>query len=127
MIKQGCVLAYLVYRFEGLEPPDLFYWLREGKTGNAEVDFVTSTGKTIIPIEVKAGKSGSIKSLQQFAIDKKATLTCRFDLNPPSVQDLSYRARQKKQVQTVNYKLSSLPLYLIEVLNNVVLQVLNEQ
>jgi len=72
---------HLAYRFEGLAPPALFYWLRESKTGNAEVDFVTSAGKTIVPIEVKAGKSGSIKSLQQFAIDKKSTLTCRFDLN----------------------------------------------
>ena len=105
----------------------LFYWLREGKTGNAEVDFVTSTGKTIVPIEVKAGKSGTIKSLQQFAIDKKATLTCRFDLNPPNVQELSYRARQKQQVQTVNYKLLSLPLYLVDVMHDVSLQVLNEQ
>ncbi len=86
--------SILAYRFDGLEPPDLFYWFREGRTGNAEVDFVTSTGKTIVPIEVKAGKSGSIKSLQQFAIDKKSTLTCRFDLNPPNVQALSCRTRQ---------------------------------
>jgi len=125
VLAEQFIAQHLAYRFEGLEPPDLFYWLREGKAGNAEVDFVTSTGKTIVPIEVKAGKSGSLKSLQQFAIDKKTTLTCRFDLNPPGVQDLSYRARQKAQVQTVNYQLLSLPLYLIEVLPNVVLQVLN--
>jgi len=65
--------------------------------------------------------------LQQFAIDKKATLTCRFDLNPPSVQDLSYRTRQKQQVQTVNCKMLSLPLYLVDVMHNVSLKVLNEQ
>ena len=126
-LAEQFIAQHLAYRFEGLEPPDLFYWLREGKTGNAEVDFVTSTGKTIVPIEVKAGKSGTIKSLQQFAIDKKATLTCRFDLNPPNVQELSYRARQKQQVQTVNYKLLSLPLYLVDVMHDVSLQVLNEQ
>ena len=91
----------------------------------SEVDFVTSTGKTIVPIEVKAGKSGTIKSLQQFAIDKKTTLTCRFDLNPPSIQYLSYRARQKHKVQTVNYKLLSLPLYLVDVMHDVSLQVLD--
>ena len=54
-------------------------------------------------------------------------LTCRFDLNPPSVQDLSYRARQKQKVQTVNYKLLSLPLYLVDVMHDVSLKVLNEQ
>jgi len=125
-LAEQFIAQHLAYRFEGLEPPELFYWLREGKASNAEVDFVTSTGKTIIPIEVKAGKSGTIKSLQQFAIDKKATLTCRFDLNPPSIQDLSYRARQKQHVQSVNYKLLSLPLYLIDVMHDVSLQVLNE-
>jgi len=126
VLAEQFIAQHLAYRFEGLEPPDLFYWLRKSKTGNAEVDFVTSAGKTIVPVEVKAGKSGSIKSLQQFAIDKKSTLTCRFDLNPPSVQDLSYLTRQKQQVQTVNYKLLSLPLYLVEVVHKVLLQILNE-
>ncbi|MEN8245921.1 MAG: ATP-binding protein [Thermodesulfobacteriota bacterium] len=126
VIAEQFIAQHLAYRFEGLEPPDLFYWLREGKTGNAEVDFVTSSGKIIIPIEVKAGKSGSIKSLQQFAIDKKANLACRFDLNPPNVQDLSCRTRQKQQVQTANYRLVSLPLYMIEVLPCVLSQALNE-
>ncbi len=127
VLAEQFIAQHLAYRFEGLEPPDLFYWLREGKTGNAEVDFVTSTGKTIVPIKVKAGKSGTIKSLQQFAIDKKTTLTCRFDLNPPSIQNLSYRARQKQKVQTANYKLLSLPLYLVDVMHDVSLKVLNEQ
>jgi hypothetical protein len=65
--------------------------------------------------------------LQQFAIDKKAILACRFDLNPPSVQDLNYRARQKQKVQPVNYKLLSLPLYLVDVMHDVSLKVLNER
>jgi predicted AAA+ superfamily ATPase len=126
VIAEQFIAQHLAYRLEGLEPPDLFYWLREGKTGNAEVDFVTSIGQTIIPIEVKAGKSGSIKSLQQFAIDKKAELACRFDLNPPSIQELSYRTRQKQQVQTADYRLLSLPLYMIETLPFTLLQILNE-
>ncbi len=123
VLAEQFIAQHLAYRFEGLEPPELIYWVREGKTGNAEVDFVTSVGKTIVPLEVKAGKSGSLKSLQQFTVDKRATLTCRFDLNPPSVQDLSYRTRQKRHVQTVNYKLVSLPLYLIEILPGILSQV----
>ena len=123
VLAEQFIAQHLAYRLEGLEPADLFYWLRESKTGNVEVDFVTSAGRTIVPIEVKAGKSGSLKSLQQFAIDKKSTLACRFDLNPPGVQDLSYRTRQKQQVQTVNYKLVSLPLYLVEVMHNALLQI----
>lgn len=123
VLAEQFIAQHLAYRFKGLEPPELIYWVREGKTGNAEVDFVTSAGKTIVPLEVKAGKSGSLKSLQQFTVDKRATLTCRFDLNPPSVQDLSYRTKQKRHVQTVNYKLVSLPLYLIEILPEILSQI----
>ncbi|MBW2366554.1 MAG: ATP-binding protein [Deltaproteobacteria bacterium] len=127
VLAEQFIAQHLAYRYEGLEPPDLFYWLREKKTGNAEVDFVASAGKIIVPIEVKAGKSGSIKSLQQFTIDKKSILTCRFDLNQPSIQDLSHRTRQKQRIQTVNYKFVSLPLYLVEVMHTVLTEVLNSQ
>ena len=38
------------------EPPRWTYWLRESKSANAEVDYVTASGNKIIPIEVKSGK-----------------------------------------------------------------------
>ncbi len=119
VLAEQFAAQHLAYRFKGLEPPDLYYWIRESKSANAEVDFVTSVGKTIVPIEVKAGKSGSIKSLQQFVLAKKSSLTCRFDLNPPGLQDLSYQTRQKQEVATVAYQLLSLPLYLVEMLHKV--------
>lgn len=123
VLAEQFIAQHLAYRHEGLEPPDLFYWIREGKTTNAEVDFVTSIGQTIVPIEVKAGKSGSIKSLQQFVIEKKSPLTCRFDLNPPGMQALSHQTKHKQQLITVNYQLLSLPLYLVEVLHKVLEEV----
>jgi hypothetical protein len=125
ILAEQFIAQHLAYRHEGLEPPELFYWIREGKSANAEVDFVTSTGKTVVPIEVKAGKSGSIKSLQQFVMEKKASLACRFDLNPPGIQDLSHQTRYKQQMITVNYRLLSLPLYLVEALHKI-LQELND-
>ena len=45
---------------------DLFYWQREARTSNAEVDYLTQKGETIIPIEVKSGSTGSLKSLRVF-------------------------------------------------------------
>ena len=113
------IAQHLAYRQEGLEPPHLFYWLRQNKSANAEVDFVTSIGKTIVPIEVKAGKSGAMKSLLQFVVDKQATRACRFDLNPPSVQNISHKAQKDQQVVEIDYQLVSLPLYLIESLQRV--------
>jgi len=48
---------------------------------NVEVDFVTANGNQVIPIEVKSGKSGTLKSLQQFALNKNAAICVRFALS----------------------------------------------
>lgn len=47
-------------------PAKLFYWHREAKSSNAEVDFVILKNGQIIPIEVKSTKKGRMKSLQLF-------------------------------------------------------------
>lgn len=105
---------HLACREGGLEPPDLFYWLREGRRVNAEVDFVVSAGKRILPMEVKAGKSGSLKSLLQFVLSKKGATACRFDLNLPSRQTVVHHLRQREGSREVRFTLLSLPLYLVE-------------
>ncbi|ABW68780.1 ATP-binding protein [Desulfosudis oleivorans] len=94
------------------EPPRLVYWLREAKSANAEVDFVTASGSQVIPVEVKAGKSGALKSLQQFVLHKNASLCVRFDLNLPGIQDITHTARTEGGTTPVSYRLLSLPLYL---------------
>ena len=111
-IKEGWqfVGQHLVNPFE---PPRLTYWLREAKSANAEVDYVTANANRIIPIEVKAGKSGAIKSLQQFALSKKATLCVRFDLNPPDIQHITHAVRIDSGSIPVSYTLMSLPLYMV--------------
>jgi len=42
------------------------FWVREQKDSNSEVDLVFRHGKYIVPIEVKSGKQGKLKSLHQF-------------------------------------------------------------
>lgn len=63
--------------------PELHYWLREGKSGNAEVDFLTAVQGKVIPVEVKSGAAGSMRSLHQFMDLRGASTAVRFDLNPP--------------------------------------------
>ena len=65
---------------------ELNYWLREGKSSNAELDFVIGLRGEIIPIEIKSGATGSLKSLHQFMGTKNAPLAIRFDANKPSDQ-----------------------------------------
>ena len=42
---------------------DIFYWARQAKSSNAEIDFLIEKNGVIIPIEVKSGAAGSLKSL----------------------------------------------------------------
>ncbi|MFH1728870.1 MAG: AAA family ATPase [Pseudomonadota bacterium] len=114
MLAEQFIAQHLAYNKLGLEQPELYYWIREGKSLNAEVDFVISCNQNTIPIEVKAGKSGTLKSLQQFILSKKASKAIRFDLNPPSSQEVSHQLRQKEKLEAAKFKLISLPCYLIE-------------
>ena len=100
--------------------PSLNYWVRQAKTSNAEVDYVISQGPLIIPIEVKSGKSGSLKSLQQFVTQKHISLAVRFDLNPFSFQDISHQISTPSGIKSANYRLLSLPLYLVEALPGII-------
>jgi len=86
--------------------------LREGRKGNAEVDYVMQLGNQILPIEVKAGKSGSLKSLFQFASRRDIKKAVRFDLNPPSRQIVQHAASSVGS-DRVSFELISLPLYMV--------------
>ena len=50
----------------------LYYWHREAKSSNAEVDYLIQQDTQILPIEVKAGTKGSMQSLKIF-MDLKNT------------------------------------------------------
>jgi uncharacterized protein len=49
---------------------ELFYWERETKGSQAEVDFVIQKSHELIPIEVKAGTKGSMQSMFLFLKEK---------------------------------------------------------
>jgi len=93
---------------------ELTYWLREGKSNNAEVDYVLNIRGEIIPIEVKSNKSGSLKSLHQFMAEKNSPFAIRFDTNLPSLQHVSTTVNLKNKMTPVDYALYTLPLYLVE-------------
>ena len=43
--------------------PDLFYWARDARGSNAEVDYLVVRDGKIYPVEVKSGAGGSLRSL----------------------------------------------------------------
>jgi hypothetical protein len=59
------------------EQKDLYYWHRESKSSNAEVDFVIQIDKDIIPIEVKSNTKGAMQSMRLFLDDKHSPFGIR--------------------------------------------------
>lgn len=49
----------------------LYYWHREARNSNAEVDYLTVQNNNIVPIEVKSGKTGAMQSMNIFLKSKK--------------------------------------------------------
>jgi hypothetical protein len=44
----------------------LYYWQREARGSEAEIDYLSAIGGEVVPIEVKAGKGSTLKSLHLF-------------------------------------------------------------
>lgn len=59
---------------------DLYYWVRQAKNATAEIDYLFSKDMQVLPIEVKAGVQGGMKSLWDFMRDKKLSQAIRCSL-----------------------------------------------
>jgi predicted AAA+ superfamily ATPase len=79
-------MGSLVEMFVGLEilkaascyvPQKLYYWHREKKQSNAQVDYVIQKNNAIIPIEVKSGSKGAMPSLRLFMQEKNSEMGIR--------------------------------------------------
>jgi predicted AAA+ superfamily ATPase len=95
----------------------LFYWHREAKSANAKVDYLWPRGSDIVPLEVKAGATGSLKSMQVFLHEKAGHFGVRFNLDVPSRTDCTAGLRTGKGRTKVEFELMSLPLYLCDQLD----------
>jgi len=94
------------------EEHPLFYWHREEKNANAEVDYLWAHEANVIPVEVRAGTSGSLKSLQVFLAEKERNFAVRLNMDRPSLGSFSAAVGGKGGVRNVSYTLLSVPLYL---------------
>jgi predicted AAA+ superfamily ATPase len=69
------------------EAGSLNYWSREKTGSSAEVDYIVAIDDHIVPIEVKAGSTGRLKSLQVFLQEKKCTLGVKISLDPLAIRN----------------------------------------
>jgi uncharacterized protein len=67
---KGAVIPHIIYQelislsARTYHKPN--FWVREKKQSNAEVDLVYTYKSMVIPIEIKSGSTGTLKSLHQF-------------------------------------------------------------
>lgn len=99
-------------------PPHIFYWMRENAQAKAEVDYVIQIQNQIIPVEVKAGKTGTIKSLHYFIREKERPFAVRFNADMPSYLQNTVKLTNKEG--SISYGLLSLPFYLAEQLERLI-------
>ncbi len=90
--------------------PALYYWQRMEKNANAEVDYVIQHASQVIPIEVKAGSTGSLKSLHMLMGLKKLEMAIRVNSEIPSKMPIIVKGYAG---EAINYTLLSIPFYLI--------------
>lgn len=62
------------------EKKQLYYWHREKRGSNAEVDYLVEEGTKIIPVEIKSGGTGKMQSLNLFINEKKSRKGIRISL-----------------------------------------------
>jgi len=110
----------LLTSFNYYEDAKLFYWIREAKNTNAEIDFLHQIENTIYPVEVKAGKIGTLKSLQVYLAEKKEKTGIRLNTDLPSVgNNLKAVVTIRGNKKIINYNLISLPLYFTSIIHKV--------
>ncbi len=92
------------------QEPALFTWIREAKNSNAEVDYVLQVGSRIVPVDVKAGATGRLRSLHMMVREKQLELAVRVSSEPLLLNEVT-TALPVGTART--FKLLSVPFYLV--------------
>ncbi|MFI5342874.1 MAG: ATP-binding protein [Chlamydiales bacterium] len=106
------------------QEPVLYYWLNIEKNGSAEIDYVIQHGSKLVPIEVKAGSTGTLKSLHRFMYLKKLSLAVRINSASPQLMEMHVKDTLGNKV---HYQLLSIPFYLIGELHRLIKYSLKSQ
>lgn len=86
MLAEQFVGQELIAYAPSYEAVSIFYWERDKIGSQAEVDYLMQQGRHIIPVEVKAGNTGRLKSLRMFMQEKNSPCGIHLSQAPLSVQ-----------------------------------------
>ncbi len=90
----------------------LNFWTRESKNANSEVDFVYKHNDLLIPIEVKSGATGRLRSLHQFVDRSPHNIAIR-------AYSGKYSVETSKTIAGKEFTLINLPFYMLQGVENI--------
>lgn len=107
-VYQGIMIEHLVGQellaFQHQSLSALHFWVREKKTSVAEVDYLFPFEGKLIPIEVKSGKEGKLRSLHLFMDSVPHKIAVRFYSGEVSINKIL-------TLQGTEFNLLNLPYY----------------
>ncbi|MEY3845278.1 MAG: hypothetical protein RL293_1700 [Bacteroidota bacterium] len=106
---KGAIIPHLIAQelmsINTLKAVKPVFWVREKTQSSAEVDLVVQFNKMVIPIEIKSGKEGKLKSLHQFIEASTHPYAVRMYAGKFSIEEHSTKSGKK-------YFLMNMPYYL---------------
>lgn len=82
--EQFVAQELLAYR-DPFQPAALYYWARQARNSSAEVDYLVTCGSKVVPVEVKAGKTGTLRSMHLYLAQYPAPMGVRISSRPLDV------------------------------------------
>ena len=118
-IAEQFVAQHLFYRKDGFENSELYYWLRDKKAQNAEVDFIIARKGEVLPIEVKSDVSGKLKSLLIFMAERK-NLSRAIRINLSNLQSELVEKTGSSISEKAVFELLTIPLYMVDQIDEII-------
>ncbi len=84
----------------------IYFWTREKSSSSAEVDYIFPYNGMLVPVEVKSGSIGKLRSLHQFMDEAEHKIAVRIWSGKKSVE-------QVKTISGKNFTLLNLPFYMV--------------
>jgi uncharacterized protein len=104
LIEQICGQELIALNPFDNKPP--LFWVREKQGSTAELDYLLEAAGETIPLEIKAGKTGRLRSLMQFIDESPVELAIRLYRGPCS-------KTEEKTIKGKPFTLINLPYFLI--------------
>ena len=93
---------------------NIFFWVRDKNQSSAEVDYILPYENRLIPIEVKSGKTGTLRSLMQYMENSEEKSAVRLYSGKHTIDTVSCRSGKKfRLINIPYYQASQIKKYLM--------------